>query len=191
MVSRTKSRIRTSGPGNHVAGNIHPGPALRQGQWNVVKLGNTAHEGQCKRQRFKNIHIEAIDPTGGSPSSTIPIMTDEIINQEMDTMVDYTNSILNSFRTNIFDAVMIYGFGVGKASTGIVKAKVKILDGLSEWANWTPCSKSCGSGKWLLRSVLRPGNASVFLCETMIQEFKPEPELVSMIWPLFSQLVEN
>ena len=48
----------------------------------------------------------------------------------MDTMVDYSNSILNSFRTNVFDAIMIYGFLIGKATTGIVKAKLKIHDGL-------------------------------------------------------------
>ena len=48
----------------------------------------------------------------------------------MDTMVDYTNSILNAFRTNIFDAIMVYGFTLGTASTGIVKAKLNIFDGL-------------------------------------------------------------
>ena len=49
----------------------------------------------------------------------------------MDTMVDYSSSILNGFRTNVFDAILIYGFTVGKASTGMVKAKLKILDGLT------------------------------------------------------------
>ena len=48
----------------------------------------------------------------------------------MDTMVDYTNNILNAFRTNVFDAIMVYGFTIGTAATGIVKAKLKILDGL-------------------------------------------------------------
>ena len=54
----------------------HRGPALRQGQWNVVKLGNPTHAGQCKQQRFKNIRIEAVDPTA---PKTIPIMTDGVI----------------------------------------------------------------------------------------------------------------
>ena len=49
---------------------------------------------------------------------------------EMDTMVDYTNNILNAFRTNVFDAIMVYGFTIGTAATGIVKAKLKIFDGL-------------------------------------------------------------
>ena len=44
--------------------------------------------------------------------------------------MDYTNSILNAFRTNVYDSIMIYGFSVGEAATGIVKAKLKILDGL-------------------------------------------------------------
>ena len=52
-------------------------PALRQGRWNVVKLGNPNHAGKCKQQRFKNIRIEAIDPIA---PKTIPIMTDGIIN---------------------------------------------------------------------------------------------------------------
>ena len=48
----------------------------------------------------------------------------------MDTMVDYTDSILDNFRSDVFDAIMIYGFTVRNAETGIVKAKLKILDGL-------------------------------------------------------------
>ena len=49
---------------------------------------------------------------------------------DMDTMVDYTSIVLDSFRTNVFDAIMVYGFTIGTATTGIVKAKLKILDGL-------------------------------------------------------------
>ena len=45
-------------------------------------------------------------------------------------MVDYTNSTLDAFRSDVFDAIMIYGFTVGNAATGVVKAKLKILDGL-------------------------------------------------------------
>ena len=57
-------------------------------------------------------------------------LEEKFIQADMDTMVDYTNSILNSFRSNVYDAIMIYGFTVGKADTGTVKAKLKILDGL-------------------------------------------------------------
>ena len=56
---------------------VRTDPALKQGEWNVVKLGNINHQGKCKRQRFKNIRIEANDPI---TPSTIPIMTDGIIN---------------------------------------------------------------------------------------------------------------
>ena len=48
----------------------------------------------------------------------------------MDTMVDYQSVVLNKFRSFIYDSIMIYGFSAGKSSTGIVKATLKILDGL-------------------------------------------------------------
>ena len=48
----------------------------------------------------------------------------------MDTIVDYENSILDQFRSFVYDSIMIYGFSAGKSSTGIVKATLKILDGL-------------------------------------------------------------
>ena len=58
--------------------------------------------------------------------------------EQMDTMVDYDNTllskpVLDSIRTNIFDAILIYGFTAGKATTGIVKATLTIFDGL-RWA---------------------------------------------------------
>jgi len=46
-----------------------------------VKLGNPSHAGQCKQQRFKNIRIEAVDPTA---PITIPIMTDGVINVSLE-----------------------------------------------------------------------------------------------------------
>ena len=49
---------------------------------------------------------------------------------EMDTMVDYQNTILEKFRSSVYDSIMIYGFSVGESSTGIVKATLKISDGL-------------------------------------------------------------
>ena len=61
--------------------SVHSNAALVQSQWNVVKLGNDAHQDHCKQQRFKNIRIEVVDAT--SPS-TIPIMTDGIINVNID-----------------------------------------------------------------------------------------------------------
>ena len=52
------------------------------------------------------------------------------IQSEMDTMVDYKNAILNNFRSFVYDSILIYGFNAGKSSTGIVKATLKIFDGL-------------------------------------------------------------
>ena len=48
----------------------------------------------------------------------------------MDTMVDYQSIVLNNFRSFIYDSIMIYGFTAGESTTGIVKATLKILDGL-------------------------------------------------------------
>ena len=81
----------------------HPGPALRQGQWNVVKLGNPTHAGQCKQQRFKNIRIEAVDPTA---PKTIPIMTDGVINVSFDLFIfNHRTFVLITIYINLINII--------------------------------------------------------------------------------------
>ena len=49
-----------------------------QAEWNIVKLGNAAHFGMCKRARLKDLYMEANKP-GWFSSKTIPLMTNKII----------------------------------------------------------------------------------------------------------------
>ena len=74
-------------------------------------------------------------------------------------MVDYTNTLLDQYRTFTHDAILIYGFIPDNASTGVIKALFTIEDGLrsviiyfsatikalSEWSEWS-CSVTCGPG---------------------------------------------
>ena len=48
----------------------------------------------------------------------------------MDTMVDYVNPKLMSYRSFSHDAIQIYGFTMKKSANGAVKAKMSIKDGL-------------------------------------------------------------
>ena len=48
----------------------------------------------------------------------------------MDTMVDYVNSKLTSYRSFSHDAIMIYGYQMKQTENGAVKAKMSIKDGL-------------------------------------------------------------
>ena len=49
-----------------------------QSEWNIVKLGNAAHFGMCKRARLKDLYMEA-NKSGWFSSKTIPLMTNKII----------------------------------------------------------------------------------------------------------------
>ena len=57
------------------------------------------------------------------------------IKPTMDTMVDYTNPILDSYRSLTHDAILIYGFVIEQAASGAVKAKFSIEDGL-RYKSW-------------------------------------------------------
>ena len=48
----------------------------------------------------------------------------------MDTMVDYVNSKLTSYRSFSHDAILLYGFGMKNSENGAGKAKMSIKDGL-------------------------------------------------------------
>ena len=59
----------------------------------------------------------------------------------MSTMVDYTNSALENYRSFAHDAVMIYGFILENSSIDALKARFHIEDGLSQWGFWSDFSK--------------------------------------------------
>ena len=53
-----------------------------------------------------------------------------LFKSELDTLVDYKNSILTSYRSLTHDAIMIYGFDIEHASGGVLKTTFTIEDGL-------------------------------------------------------------
>ena len=59
----------------------------------------------------------------------------------MNTMVDYTSSTLDAYRSLVHDAIMIYGFILENSSTNALKARFKIEDGLGQWGLWSDFSK--------------------------------------------------
>ena len=84
--------------------------------------------------------------------------------------MDYTNPVLEQYRHYTHDAILIYGFIPEKTSSGAIKARFTIEDGLrsvnfngrdsgdlslknefniflSEWGEWSgSCSVTCGPG---------------------------------------------
>ena len=53
-----------------------------------------------------------------------------IIQSSMERELDYTNSLLDNYRTATHDAIMVYGFIPANAENGALKAKFTIEDGL-------------------------------------------------------------
>ena len=48
----------------------------------------------------------------------------------MDTMLDYNDDKLNSYRSFSHDAIKIFGFSMKHTANGAVKAKMSIKDGI-------------------------------------------------------------
>ena len=49
----------------------------------------------------------------------------------MEKELDYTNPLLDNYRTATHDAIMVYGFIPANAENGALKAKFTIEDGLT------------------------------------------------------------
>ena len=121
---------------------MRDGLKIKQSEWNIVKMGNSAHAGKCIKARYKNIRMETMD---GSSSSTISVMSNGVIDvscpklshmikliifkSAMDTLVDYTNPVLDSYRSSTHDAILIYGFIPERASGGAFKTSFILQDG--------------------------------------------------------------
>ena len=105
-------------------------------------MGTTKYETACKQIRFKNVFLET---THLPIQKTIPLMTDQVIEVRInlteiiffiifqptiEALVDYTNPLLNSYRSFTHDAILIHGFIPEKAETGTLKALFTISDGI-------------------------------------------------------------
>ena len=55
---------------------MRDGLKIKQAEWNIVKIGNSAHAGKCIKARYKNIRMETVD---GNTPKTISIMSNGVI----------------------------------------------------------------------------------------------------------------
>ena len=117
------------------------GLKLKQAEWNILQMGTTKYETDCKQIRFKNVYLET---THLPIQKTIPLMNDQVIDVRInlseiilfifqptiEALVDYTNPLLNSYRSFTHDAILVHGFIPEKAETGTLKALFTISDGI-------------------------------------------------------------
>ena len=52
------------------------GLVLKQGEWNILQMGSTKYETNCKRVRFKDIKIEIIE---SAVEKTVTLMNDQVV----------------------------------------------------------------------------------------------------------------
>ena len=49
---------------------------MKQGEWNLLQMGSTKYETNCKRVRFKDIKIEIIE---SAVEKTVTLMNDQVV----------------------------------------------------------------------------------------------------------------
>ena len=58
------------------------------------------------------------------------IFSHNLFKPTMDTLIDYTNPLLDSYRSSTHDAILVYGFIPDRASSGVIKTTFMLEDGL-------------------------------------------------------------
>ena len=81
---------------------MRDGLKIKQAEWNIVKIGNSAHTGKCIRARYKNIRMETID--NNSPR-TISIMSNGVIDVSCSGL-SYTKSTDNPYIIYIYKLII-------------------------------------------------------------------------------------
>lgn len=64
------------------------------------------------------------------PAQSIPIMTNSVINADMQLHVEYGTAEIQSYRSLTHDVIKIYGFRFKNTETGMVKGTFRIEEGL-------------------------------------------------------------
>ena len=122
---------------------------MKQSEWNIIQMGNDKFLNKCKRVHFHNIAIESkagnrkfymLHLTVWSsfpnpdkdivPAQSIPIMTNSVVNADMQLHVDYGTAEIQSYRSLTHDVIKIYGFRFKNTEAGRVKDTFRIEEGL-------------------------------------------------------------
>ena len=64
------------------------------------------------------------------PPQSIPIMSNGVVNVDMEYHVEYTTTDIQSYRSFTHDVIKIYGFRFKNAETGMLKGTFRIEEGL-------------------------------------------------------------
>ena len=64
------------------------------------------------------------------PSQSIPIMSNGVVNVDMEQHVEYGTTEIQSYRSLTHDVIKIYGFRFKNTETGMLKGTFRIEEGL-------------------------------------------------------------
>ena len=84
------------------------GLKLKQAEWNVLQMGTTKYETDCKQIRFKNVYLET---THLPIQKTIPLMTDQVID----------------VRINLTKIIFIIFSAYNRSSGGLYKSSFEFI----------------------------------------------------------------
>ena len=76
------------------------GLILKQAEWNILQMGTTKYEKNCKQMRFKTVYLET---SHLSIHKTIPVMTDQIIDVSNNQLIHFLNGLKSKNLQKMFE----------------------------------------------------------------------------------------